>query len=148
MSNDILLSAAEVKYAAQTWLDPLEIVFIATRFVPALNWNRFLAVQRRGLNSLNSASEWIDYSFKKVLGIFPKAFSQLGLPKRQFTKCAISQAATSKELELILSLLRSRRLQWGPSAAARAGRLGGLALRLGQTWKMPLKKIAHLNSCH
>jgi len=34
----------------------LEIVFSVSRFEPALNWNRFLAVQRRGLNSFNSAS--------------------------------------------------------------------------------------------
>ena len=34
----------------------IEIVFSVSRFEPALNWNRFLAVQRRGLNSLNSAS--------------------------------------------------------------------------------------------
>ena len=35
---------------------PLEIVFSVSRFEPGLNWNRFLADQRHGLNSLNSAS--------------------------------------------------------------------------------------------
>ena len=38
---------------AQTWLVSLKIVFSFSRFEPALNWNRFGAVQRRGLNSLN-----------------------------------------------------------------------------------------------
>ena len=36
---------------------PLKIKFNVSRFESALNWNRFLAVQRRGLNSLNSALE-------------------------------------------------------------------------------------------
>ena len=40
----------------QTWLVSFEIVFSVSRFEPVLNWNRFLAVQRHGLNSLNSAS--------------------------------------------------------------------------------------------
>ena len=42
--------------AAKTWLVSIEIEFNVSRFEPALNWNRFLSVQWRGLNSLNSAS--------------------------------------------------------------------------------------------
>ena len=42
---------------------PLEIVFSVSRFEPVLNWDRFLAVQRRGLNSLNSVSFYVK-SFK------------------------------------------------------------------------------------
>ena len=40
---------------------PLEIVFGFSRFEPALNRNRFLAVrvQRRGLISLNSAQNFV-----------------------------------------------------------------------------------------
>ena len=34
----------------------LEILISVSRFEPALNGNRLLAVQRRGSNSLNSAS--------------------------------------------------------------------------------------------
>ena len=37
-----------------------EIVFIVTIFEPALNWNWFLPVQRRGFNSLNSVSAIFD----------------------------------------------------------------------------------------
>ena len=40
----------------ETWLVPLEIVFSVLRLESALNWNRFLSIQRRGLNSLNSVS--------------------------------------------------------------------------------------------
>ena len=41
---------------AQAWLVPLEMVFSVSRFEPELNWNRFLAAQRRSLNSLNPTS--------------------------------------------------------------------------------------------
>ena len=56
-------AAAKIWGASQTWLVSLDIVFNVLRFEPALNWNRFLAVQRCGLNSLNSASGnfWIGY---------------------------------------------------------------------------------------
>ena len=41
----------------QTWLVPLKNTCSVSRFEPALNCNRFWAVQRSGLNSLNSASD-------------------------------------------------------------------------------------------
>ncbi len=47
----------EIWEVAQTWLVPHDIVFSVSRLEPALNWNRILAVQRHGLNTLNSSSE-------------------------------------------------------------------------------------------
>ena len=55
--------------AVQTWLVSLGVVFSVSRFEPALNWNRFLADQRSGLNSLNSASVCLksNQSFRDIL---------------------------------------------------------------------------------
>ena len=36
----------------------IKIVFIASRYKPALNWNRFLVDLRRGSNSLNSDTKY------------------------------------------------------------------------------------------
>ena len=45
---------------------PLKIVFNVSRFKLALNWNRFLAQLRHGLNSLNSDSDHLlDSKIKK-----------------------------------------------------------------------------------
>ena len=48
----IILATSEIWDAAQTWLVSLKIVSSVSRFKSALNLNRFLTVQRRGLNSL------------------------------------------------------------------------------------------------
>ena len=40
----------------QTWFILLEIIIRVSRFEPVLNWCRLMTVQRRGSNSLNSAS--------------------------------------------------------------------------------------------
>ena len=49
----------------QTWLVSFEIVFSVSRFEPALNWNRFLAVQRLNywfFNRIDKQSiQWIIY---------------------------------------------------------------------------------------
>ena len=59
--------------AAQTWLVPLNIVFNVLRFGLALNWNRFLAFQRRSLNYLNSASEIIKLEFVTIDPFFSQS---------------------------------------------------------------------------
>ena len=41
----------------KTWINHLEILISVSRFEPTLIWYRLLAVQRRGSNSLNSASD-------------------------------------------------------------------------------------------
>ena len=52
------------------WLVPFDIVFSVLRFEPVPNRNWFLAVQRQGLNSLNSALDYSKYSFKTKFMLF------------------------------------------------------------------------------
>ena len=67
-------------------------------------------------------------------------FSQRHFPKDDFPSDNFSEEETSLMCNVRLGLLRRRRLQWG-EAAADMNRLGGRALRLGQTWKLSLGKL-------
>ena len=63
--------------AVQTWLIQLKIVYRECfRFEPALNWNQLLVVQRRGSNSLNSASSFLHLWFPVSLNLFLPRLNQ------------------------------------------------------------------------
>ena len=88
-----------------------------------------------------------------MLGTFPKDFSQVVtskgcFPKRQLSKCAISQAATSQfrpQPVLVLALdplahpSRSARPPLQPAAPQKAE---------SNLWEVAAWEIAHLGSCH
>jgi len=44
----LFLDAVQTWAVVQTWLLQLKILISVSKFEPALNWNRFFAVQRRG----------------------------------------------------------------------------------------------------
>ena len=63
---------------------------------------------------------------------------------------ATSQASISQALQAVVWAERALRLGWGRGAECynSYNRLGGRALRLGQTWKVAAWEITHLGSCY
>ena len=112
-------------------------------YVSTQNWNTgVLGYGIRQYWKLEYVSTWVRVRYFRK-GIFPRATS----------KVTIFQVATSKMCnfpsgnfpKVRLSILRRRRLQWELSAAAKMdwraecrgqNRMGGRALRLGQTWEV------------
>jgi len=98
---------------------------------------------------------------KKIFGIIiygllrVLVFSQRHFPKGNFPRTT-SQVTISKMRifprgifpKVRLGPLRHCRLQKVPSAAARSSKLGGKALRLGQTWDVAAWEIEYLGSCN
>ena len=105
--------------------------------------NQRLVDQRPSSNSFSSIP-LVLYMFYFGVRYFPKNIFPTGTSQvATYQMCNFPSGNFPK---VRLGSLRRRRLQWGPSAAART--IFGRELRLGQTWEVVAWEITNLESCH